>query len=98
MSKGRTIKRNPIQLDASDYELNEQYFNFASFGGINSNKNFIGVNQYSFEDANNVYVDQDNQLHTRPVIKTINVFPYDIDIVDIKKINNRIFYKTKNEK
>lgn len=96
MSKGRTIKRNPIQLDASDYELNEQYFNFASFGGINSNKNFIGVNQYSFEDANNVYVDQDNQLHTRPVIKTINVFPYDIDIADIKKINNRIFYKTKN--
>lgn len=98
MSKGRTIKRNPIQLDASDYELNEQYFNFASFGGINSNKNFIGVNQYSFEDANNVYVDQDNQLHTRPPIKTMTIeaFPVGWTPIDIVKVNNVTFYKLKN--
>lgn len=98
MSKGRTIKRNPIQLDANDYELNEQYFNFASFGGINSNKNFIGVNQYSFEDANNVYVDQDNQLHTRPPIKTMTIeaFPVGWTPIDIVKVNNVTFYKLKN--
>ena len=98
MSKGRTIKRNPIQLDASDYELNEQYFNFASFGGINSNKNFVDVNQYSFEDANNVYVDQNNQLHTRPPIKTMTIetFPAGWTPVDIVKVNNVTFYKLKN--
>src|SRR5699024_669403 len=64
----------------------------------NSNKNFIGVNQYSFEDANNVYVDQDNQLHTRPPIKTMTIeaFPVGWTPVDIVKVNNVTFYKLKN--
>lgn len=98
MSKGRTIKRNPIQIDPDNYELNEQYFNFASFDGINSNKNYVGVNQYSFEDANNVYVDQNSQLHTRPPIKsmTISVLEPNEYPVDIVKVNNVTFYKTYN--
>lgn len=99
MSKGRTIKRNSIQIDPDDYgDLNEQYFNFASFGGINTNKNYVSVNQYSFEDANNVYVDQNNQLSTRPPIKsvTIDYLIEDEKIVDIQKVNNILFYKTRN--
>lgn len=92
----RTIRRNPMSVDVNS--LNEQYFNFASFAGINSNKNYVGVNQYSFDDANNVYVDQNSQLHTRPPIKsiTISVLEPDEYPVDIVKVNNVTFYKTYN--
>ena len=90
----RTIRRNPLSVNVDG--VNEKYFNFAQFGGINSNKNFVGVNQYSFEDANNVYVDQNNQLHTRPPIKTMTIEVFDTDEkpIDIVKVNNITFYKT----
>lgn len=90
----RTIRRNPLSVDVKS--LNEKYFNFAQFGGINSNKNYVGVNQYSFEDANNVYVDQNSQLHTRPPIKslTIETLPVGETPIDIVKVNNITFYKT----
>ena len=92
----RTIRRNPLSVDIGG--INEKYFNFAQFAGINSNKNYVGVNQYSFEDANNVYVDQNNQLHTRPPIKTktVDVLPVGEKPVDIVKVNNVTFYKTYN--
>lgn len=90
----RTIRRNPLSVDVKS--LDEKYFNFAQFGGINSNKNYVGVNQYSFEDANNVYVDQNSQLHTRPPIKslTIEALPVGETPIDIVKVNNITFYKT----
>lgn len=90
----RTIRRTAQSVSASD--MNEQYFNFASFGGINDNKNYVDVSQYSFEDANNVYVDQDSQLHTRPPVKeiTISVFNDDEYCIGLDKINNVTFYHT----
>ena len=68
----RTLRRNPLSVDTDNYKLNEQYANFAEFKGLNTNKNYITVNQNSFEDVKNVYVDQDQQLHTRPPLKRIN--------------------------
>lgn len=90
----KTIRRNPMSVNVTS--LNEKYFNFYKFDGINSNKNYVGVSQYSFEEADNVYVDQNNQLHTRPPIKSINidVFSPEETPVDIIKVNNITFYKT----
>lgn len=90
----RTVKRNPMSVDTDSYDLNEQYFNFSEFKGINSNKNYVGIDQQSFEDAKNVYVDQNNQLSTRPVTKRINIIPATEKIVDIVKINNLTIYHT----
>ena len=96
MSKGRTLKRTPMTVDPDDYELRKSYFNFSSYGGINDNKNYVNVNQYSFEDANNVYVDQDSQLHTRPPVKeiTIEVFNANEYCIGLDKVNNITFYHT----
>lgn len=89
---GRTINRNPLSVDVKS--LDEQYFNFAEFHGINSNKNYITIDQQSFEDAENVYVDQNGQLSTRPVTKRINILPITEHVVDIVKINNLTIYHT----
>lgn len=92
----RPIRRMPNQIDTSDYydDTNEGYFNFASFKGINSNKNFIGIDQQSFEDSKNVYVDQNNQLSTRPIVKRINVLPANETVVQILKVNSLVIYHT----
>lgn len=90
----RTIKRNPLSVDTDDYDLEEKYFNFAEFKGINSNKNYITIDQQSFEDAKNVYVDQNSQLSTRPVTKRISIIPSTEKIVNIVKVNNLTIYHT----
>jgi hypothetical protein len=92
----RPIRRMPNQIDTGDYydDTNEGYFNFSSFKGINSNKNFIGIDQQSFEDAKNVYVNQDNQLSTRPIVKRINVLPANETVVQILKVNSLVIYHT----
>lgn len=85
----RTLRRNPLSVDTDDYKLDEQYANFAEFKGLNTNKNYITVDQNSFEDVKNVYVDQDQQLHTRPPLKGRNNF---YKTLQIFKIANAVIY------
>ena len=50
----RTFLRNPQGVDVSDYsdyEKSLNYFNFSQFNGINSNKNYVTIDQASFEEA-----------------------------------------------
>lgn len=90
----RTINRNPFSVDTDGYELNKQYFNFTEFKGINSNKNYVKIDQQSFEEADNVYVNQDGELSTRPVVKAISVIPADEKVVQMYKVNNLVIYQT----
>lgn len=91
---GRTVNRNPLSVDVNS--LDEQYFNFAEFKGINHNKNYITIDQQSFEEALNVFVDQDSQLSTRPITKQINILPADEVIINVFNVNNLTIYHTKS--
>ena len=91
----RTFLRNPQGVDVSDYsdyEKSLNYFNFSQFNGINSNKNYVTIDQASFEEAENIYVDQDGQLHTRPPLKEYFILPASYHVVQIFKINNLTIY------
>ena len=91
----RTFLRNPMSVDVgdhSDYEETLGYFNFSQFNGINSNKNYVSIDQASFEEAENMYVDQDGQLHTRPPLKNYSVLPTNYHVVKIFKVNNLTIY------
>ena len=90
---GRTINRNPSSVDVKS--LDEQYFNFAEFHGINSNKNYITIDQQSFEDSENVYVDQDGQLSTRPPIKVANIVDVTDSVINIHKVGKYTIYHVK---
>ena len=90
----RTIHRNPLSVDTDDYDLNEQYFNFSEFKGINSNKNYVGIDQQTFVDAKNMYIDQDGQLATRPTSKRIDILPADEKVISVVKVNNLVIYQT----
>ena len=91
----RTFLRNPQGVDVgdySDYEESLNYFNFSQFNGINSNKNYVSIDQSSFEEVENVYVDQDGQLHTRPPLKEYLVLPLSYHVLQIFKVNNLTIY------
>ncbi len=67
----KTYNRNPWFVDTpSSKDVKNYFFNTIKWSGISNNKNVIGIDQYSFEDADNVYVDSNNVLRSRPPIKT----------------------------
>lgn len=95
----RTYNRQPQSVGMDYYEkqgLSDRYLNFNEFHGLNTNKNYLAIDQQSFADCNNVYVDQDGELAARPPVKykTINIIPSTETILSIKKIENVLFYHT----
>jgi len=92
----KTVNRAPKYFDPSDIKINEKYFNFSKFSGLCDNKNYLGIDQTTFEDANNMYVDQDDQLSSRPPVKMINVMFANEVICKVYKINDLLIYHTKH--
>lgn len=69
---GRTINRQPWNVRSLNYgDTGYKYFGYSDWKGKCTNKNFIGVDQETFEDCNNVYIDRDNILRSRPAIKYV---------------------------
>ena len=71
----KTFNRRPYLQDGprkSDIE-NHTFDNY-KFTGFKEDKNFLEIDQYSFEECDNVYVDNDGLLRSRPSIKNSNLF------------------------
>lgn len=66
----KTFNRTPAGV--KDVNPEYQFFNHNNWKGANTNKNFLSIDQESFEDCKNVYVDADGILKSRPSIKTDN--------------------------
>ena len=66
----RTLNRQPFTTRSIDYDdTNYKFFGYSDWKGKCTNKNFIGVDQETFEDCSNVYIDRDNVLRSRPALK-----------------------------
>ena len=97
----RTYNRNPMNAGMDYYEkqaLRDKYFNINEFKGINTNKNYVGIDQQTFADANNMYVNQDNELSTRPPVRSISVpgLISSYEVFHIWKYSNNLFYHIKD--
>lgn len=67
---GRTVNRMPTQVDVpSGKDIKQYFFNQYKWKGINDDKNFLTSDQETFVDANNVYVDTEGLLKSRPSLK-----------------------------
>ena len=67
---GRTVNRMPTQVDVpSSKDIKQYFFNQYKWKGINDDKNFLTSDQETFVDANNVYVDTEGLLKSRPSLK-----------------------------
>lgn len=67
---GRTVNRMPTHVDVpNSKDIKQYFFNQYKWKGINDDKNFLAVDQETFIDANNVYVDSEGLLKSRPSLK-----------------------------
>ena len=66
----KTYNRNPLSFSTpSSSSLSENYFVHSNWKGISDNKNVLTVDEETFAVSNNVYVDEEGLLKSRPSLK-----------------------------
>ena len=97
----RTFKRSTADISTSDIKNYSKYFNQMNFKGILEDDNIYAIDQESFRDAKNIFVDWNNRLVSRPTLQRdnlpseINVYQY--DVVDVKYIGQNTIYINKSK-
>lgn len=75
----KTFNRRPNLIDTpTSSVLANDFFVHHNWSGINENRNILAVDQQSFNDANNVWVDSKGVLCSRPSMK-----PFKNNVVDV---------------
>ena len=70
----RTFNRTPFTINTpNSSDIKDYYFTHSNWKGLNNNKNFLIVDQETFEDCNNVYVNSEGVLKSRPSIKSVKI-------------------------
>ena len=66
----RTFNRRPMSVNGPDKSSIKNYtFNYEQWKGINDSKDFLAVDQLTFSDAQNMYIDSEGLLSSRPGLK-----------------------------
>ena len=95
----RTYNRRPNQVNLpSDNATKNYFFDHCNWKGVNKNKNFLAVDQETFSDANNVYVDGEGILRSRPAVKLYDYYLFaDINVIGFKHTDKAdVVYYSKN--
>nr|DAF41277.1 MAG TPA: hypothetical protein [Caudoviricetes sp.] len=88
-----TINRQPYQVKQLDYgDIKYKFFNHTNWKGVCDDKNYLGIDQETFADSKNVYVDNEGILKSRPSIKLRKKGIYG-SIVDCWASGNFVVYQ-----
>ena len=70
----RTFNRPPVQVNTpSGNDVKNYFFNHYNWKGLTDNKNVLAVDQETFSDCKNVYIDSEGLLRSRPSLKVKTV-------------------------
>ena len=87
---GVTYNRRPVSTPIpSSNDAKHYFFNHYNWKGINQNRNFLAVDQETFEDSDNIYVDDENLLKSRPPLRQLNA-PENKEIKDFEVLGDII--------
>lgn len=67
-----TFRRTPLQNDVDFGDLNGGFFRYTKFGGLCDNRNDAVIDQETFADCKNVFVDTNELLTSRPPFKFLD--------------------------
>ena len=85
-----TFNRRPLSINIpSNKDIEYKYLNQYDWKGVIDNKNFLAVDQNSFADSNNVYINEEGILKSRPSLKykTIQVAkPAELEIDGVEDV------------
>lgn len=98
----KTFNRAPITVQTpSSSDIKQYFFNQYNWKGLNDDKNILAVDQETFSDCNNVYVDEEGLLKSRPSLKIKTVTrtedgqKYTLsNIVDVWSFEDVMVYQT----
>lgn len=66
----RTVNRQPYNVNQLKYsDIKYKYFTHNEWKGVCDDKNYLSIDQHTFADSNNVYVDAEGILKSRPSVK-----------------------------
>ena len=92
----RTFNRAPLSVRTpSSNDIGEYSLNLTNWKGLSDNENFLTASPESFEDCNNVYVNMNGALRSRPSVKKspITLGSYTIDsLKNIWSFGQNIIY------
>ena len=75
---GKIVNRRPFSVNVNSAEIEQQFFNHVNWKGLCTDKNYFNLDQETFEDCKNVYIDSEGLLKSRPAFKAGG---YDFDVV-----------------
>lgn len=74
-----TTNRNPLSVTTKSGAFKDpHYFNQVSWNGLNDNRNIATIDPQSFNSCNNVFMDLNEVLCSRPAIKKDGLFDDDV--------------------
>ena len=66
----KTFNRAPFSVPTpSSSDVKNYFFNHYNWKGLNDDKNILSVDQETFQDCNNMYMDSEGLLRSRPALK-----------------------------
>ena len=71
----KIINRRPFSVNV-DVDIDYKFFSHVNWKGICTDKNYFNLDQETFEDCKNVYIDSEGLLKSRPAFKGVE---YDFD-------------------
>ena len=75
----RTSHRNAFSVNTGSSNFRDRnFFNMTSWSGLNDNKNIATIDPQSFNSCNNIYLDMNNVLCSRPAFKKNGMFDDDV--------------------
>ena len=87
----KTFNRAPLQVNLpSSSDVKNYFFNHYNWKGVNRDKNVLTVDQETFADAKNIYIDGEGILRSRPSIKKILLEGYEKNakILDVQPFDD----------
>lgn len=102
----KTFNRTPISVNTpGDKNIKNYFFNHYNWKGMCDDKNILAVDQETFSDCKNVYVDSEGLLRSRPSLKIKTVTysnagnEYTLsDILDVWTFNDVTVYLSTSDK
>ena len=82
----KTVNRTPGHLSQVGSDERIDNFNLVSFEGITNSENDLTVSPSTFIDANNMYINSNDILSSRPTIKSTKYL--DQDFIDLEGVKN----------
>lgn len=82
----KTVNRTPGHLSQVGADERVDNFNLVSFEGITNSENDLTVSPSTFIDANNMYINSNDILSSRPTIKSTKYL--DQDFIDLEGVKN----------